>query len=197
MPLTPIAAPQPTFTAKADGKIRWTVQTWQRAYDAGLFGLWDRYELLDGELYYVPTSSPQHDSTIENLVESLRELLAAQSFKVREEKVVYIADDSTPRPDISIVTQQNYRDRHAAPADVYLIIEVCQTSYINDLDLKPSIYAAAGIPEYWVVHLKNEQIKRFYNPVDGKYQETVLTSAVNIAGVDIAAAEMLAIAFGS
>lgn len=190
------ATKHPTFTTKPSGQIRWTVDLWRRADELGLFPPFARYELLNGELYYVPTPTPEHDGTVEDVRDYLRDVLG-KFATVREEKTIYIAEDSTPRPDLSIVKPGRYKKTHTIPADTYLIVEVCYSSKTKDLEVKPELYAAANIPEYWVVDIKAGQLKRFHSLADGQYKETVITAeskSVSIAGVsvDIAAISKLA-----
>lgn len=191
------ATQQPTFfTTKPSGQVRWTVDLWRRADELGLFPPLARYELLNGELYYVPTPTSEHDGTVEDVRDYLRDVLGDVAT-VREEKIIYIAEDSTPRPDLSIVKPGRYKKTHATPADTYLIVEVCYSNKTNDLGIKPKLYAAANIPEYWAIDIKARQLKRFHSLANGQYQETVITTEskpVSIAGisVDIAAISQLA-----
>lgn len=60
------------------------------------------------------------------------------------------------------------------------------------------IYAAANIPEYWVIDIKAGQLKRFHSPAHGQYQETVIAAEsmpVFVAGVSIDMAAIAKLAF--
>jgi Uma2 family endonuclease len=46
-------------------------------------------------------------------------------------------------------------------------IEFSNTSLAKDLDAKRKAYAAAEIQEYWVVNLKDRQLKVLREPVNG------------------------------
>ena len=50
------------------------------------------------------------------------------------------------------------------------MIEYSDSSLRKDLDIKTTVYAEAGIAEYWVVNLQNQTVIVFRNPVNGVYQ---------------------------
>ena len=52
-----------------------------------------------------------------------------------------------------------------------LIIEVAESSLPRDLRVKPPLYAAAFVPEYWVVNLVDRVLEVFRNPEEGRYLE--------------------------
>jgi len=61
------------------------------------------------------------------------------------------------------------RDRHPTPNDIFWLIEVAKTSLKKDLEFKATIYASAGIGEYWVLDLFAKQMTVFRNPENGNY----------------------------
>jgi Uma2 family endonuclease len=64
-----------------------------------------------------------------------------------------------------------YAGAHPAPEDVFLLVEVSDTSLAYDHGLKLALYAGAGIPEVWVVNLSDDLIEVYALPRSGKYQE--------------------------
>ena len=72
-----------------------------------------------------------------------------------------------------------YRDHHPYPENVYWLIEYSNTSLSKDLDQKKRVYADAGIPEYWVVNLRDMTVLVFRDPEAGTYRsEQTLESGV-------------------
>jgi Uma2 family endonuclease len=92
--------------------------------------------------------------------------------QVRPAKPITLPDGSEPEPDIAIVQRlgDEYLDHHPYPENIFWVIEYSNTSLEKDLGIKAEIYAAAGIPEYWVVNLKENKLILFRDPVNGKYQ---------------------------
>ncbi|HSF74931.1 MAG TPA: Uma2 family endonuclease, partial [Microcoleus sp.] len=52
------------------------------------------------------------------------------------------------------------------------------TTLASDLDEKKRLYAALGIPEYWVVDIKGERVLAFRLQENGKYQECEISGAL-------------------
>ena len=52
-----------------------------------------------------------------------------------------------------------YKEREAYAEDALLLIEVAESSLAYDRSTKLRLYAAAGIPEYWVVDCVAESVE--------------------------------------
>jgi Uma2 family endonuclease len=147
---------------------RWTVEDYHRMIAAGILS--DRpVELLAGEIIEMAPEGPIHAFYGETLAEYLRSCLNGRAL-VREARPITLAD-SEPEPDISVVQQprERYRDRHPSPEDIFWLIEVSDSSLKKDLEIKQPIYAAAGIQEYWVIDVQNQQLIVFRSPQAGEY----------------------------
>jgi Uma2 family endonuclease len=72
---------------------------------------------------------------------------------------------SEPEPDVAVVPgrRQDYAVRH--PHIALLVVEVSDTSLAQDRGDKASLYAAAGITDYWIVNLVDGQLEVFRNPI--------------------------------
>ena len=62
-----------------------------------------------------------------------------------------------------------YRSGHPTPADVLLLIEVSDSSLSFDRSQKLPRYAAAGIPEVWIVNRPDGRIESYMDPVNDAY----------------------------
>ncbi len=160
--------------------MKWSVDDYHRLIEAGILA--DRsVELLAGEIVEMSPESPIHYNTAKQSVKYLETLLLDRA-DVRFNGPVTLAD-SEPEPDIAIVRLPTdvYYDRHPGVEDIFWIIEVAKTSLKKDLDLKASIYATAGIQEYWVLNLANRQITVFRDPQNGQYTSEQAISEGTIA----------------
>ncbi|UBF25732.1 Uma2 family endonuclease [Kovacikia minuta CCNUW1] len=162
-----------TFT-----KVRlWTVEEYHRMIEAGILTPSDRVELLQGQIVRMSPQLPPHASTTQRTARYLDRLLAEYAY-VRMQLPVTLKPNSEPEPDIAIVRfdLKEYVDRHPAPDDISLIIEVADTSLQDDRTIKAPLYARAGIPEYWILDVNTRQVYVFRDPQeDGYTQEVVLT----------------------
>lgn len=137
--------------------VKWSVDDYHLMLASGVLNN-RAVELIAGEIVEVSPESPLHRFTNDSIAEYLRGLLREQA-KVFESHPITLAN-SEPEPDISIVRlpNTNYLDRHPHPEDIYWLIEISQSTLEYDLNQKKQIYAEAGIEEYWVVNLKQQEL---------------------------------------
>ncbi|MDJ1184529.1 Uma2 family endonuclease [Roseofilum casamattae] len=110
----------------------------------------------------------------------LRSLLGNRA-KVREVHPIISNNNSEPVPDLAIVKPLGkiYLEHHPYATDIFWIIEFSNTTLTQDLTTKKQLYAASGIPEYWVVNLQENQLHVYTDPKNGDYAtETILTAGV-------------------
>jgi Uma2 family endonuclease len=76
---------------------------------------------------------------------------------------------SEPEPDAALVSGAPRDFIHEHPSTALLVVEVASTSLAHDLK-KAGLYARAGVPEYWIVDVKNRQVfvHRAPAPMPGK-----------------------------
>ena len=158
----------------------WTLAEYHQVVDAGVLD--DQpVELLAGEIVVMSPEGVPHASISTEAGEYLT-LLLAEHAQVRQAKPITLsAVNSEPDPDLAIVRRspQQYRDHHPYPDDVLWLVEYANTSLSKDLDEKKRLYAEAGIPEYWVVNLRDMTLMVFRDPSAGSYRtEQTLDSGV-------------------
>ena len=78
-------------------------------------------------------------------------------------------DYTEPEPDVVLI--QPYRAGVPNAEDVLLLVEVADTTLAFDRDIKLPRYAAAGIPEVWIVALEEDQVAVYRNPGAEGYAE--------------------------
>ena len=159
--------------------VRWTVEDYHTMIAAGLF-LNRQVELLNGQVVEMSPEGPLHADLNRDLGDWFRDQLG-QRARVSEGKPITLNDGSEPQPDVAIVRHRAYRDFHPFPEDVFLVIELANTSFTKDTHEKYLAYAAAGIGEYWVVNLRDEETTPsliiYRDPSESGYQsEQRLTS---------------------
>ncbi len=155
----------------------WTNQKYHQAIEKGIFAN-EKIELLRGEIIVMAPEREPHAYYNTEAADYLRNLLTGRA-KIRDAKPVTLPNNSEPEPDIAIVQPlgKEYLQHHPYPENIFLIIEFSQANLSKDLGEKKDIYAEAGITEYWVVDIKNSQLKIFRDLLNGKYRsEQTLTS---------------------
>lgn len=144
---------------------RVSIEQYHSMIEAGIFNHDDQIELLSGWVINKMSKNPPHAVITGILFELLLKLLPPYWF-VQVEGPITLTD-SEPEPDIAIVRGKriDYYEQHPTGADVALVIEVADSSLQRDRILKKAIYAAAGIPIYWIVNLQDQQIEVYQKPL--------------------------------
>ncbi len=133
----------------------WTREEYYRMGEMGLF-FGQRVELIEGEIMVFSPQNWPHTSTVAHVGEVLQRVLGA-GFWVRMQFPLNLST-SDPEPDLSVVTGrlEDYSDH---PTTAVLIVEVSETTLHFDRTRKASLYARAGIADYWIVNLVNNQLE--------------------------------------
>jgi Uma2 family endonuclease len=133
----------------------WTRDEYYRMGEMGLF-FGQRVELIEGEIMVFSPQNWPHTSTVARVGEVLQRVLGA-GFWVRMQFPLNLST-SDPEPDLSVVTGR-LEDHSDHPTTAVLIVEVSETTLHYDRTRKASLYARAGIREYWIVNLVNNQLE--------------------------------------
>jgi Uma2 family endonuclease len=144
---------------------RWTRAEYDRMIDVGYFDEDDPIELLGGELVMCEPQGSPHYTAIGLTEDALRVAFGA-GWLVRSHGPVALDDESEPEPDVSVVpgTRRDYSREH--PARPVLIVEVTasRSRLTFDRAHKGSLYARAGIADYWIVNLGNGVLEIYRTP---------------------------------
>jgi len=157
---------------------RWTREDYERLAEKGFFRPGERVELVDGVIYEMTPQSARHAVGIRLVRQTLGPLFA-DGFDILVQMPLSLSDDSAPEPDVAVV-RGNPRDHLAShPTSAVLVVEVSETSLHHDRERKASLYARAGVPEYWVLMLGRRQLEVFRDPQDGVYQSRIILKAAD------------------
>jgi Uma2 family endonuclease len=134
-----------------------------------------RTELIRGIVIEKTSKSPLHTAIGLQIYDQIRPLLPS-GFVVRHEGPLTLAD-SEPEPDVAIMRgmRREFFGKHPKTAE--LVVEVAVTSPALDRE-NASLYAEAGVKEYWIVLAPQRQIEVYRRPENGRYQE------VRTVGID-------------
>jgi len=144
-----------------------TVRRWKRAeYDRlvelGAFD-GDPIELIAGQLVVAEPQRPYHASAVSSADYALRAVLP-QGWIVRTQSPVWLDDESEPEPDLVVVPGLPADYRLAHPGRPVLTIEVAESSLAFDREVKGSLYARAGIRDYWILNLVDRSVEVYRDP---------------------------------
>lgn len=152
---------------------RWRLRAsdFEVLHDAGALAELRRAELIDGDIYAMSPQLTRHARGKTRLAYALAARLASlrSAAEVITEVSVTVSEHSVPQPDIVVTS---YKGDGFMPAEtVLLAVEVSDTTLASDLGRKADLYAAAGIPEYWVVDFDGQRILVHSQPDSGRYRK--------------------------
>ncbi len=162
-PAGPTRIPSPLY--------RMTLEQYESLIASGFFPKRDDVHFINGYLVTRMAESPLHGAICEAIRLAIEAILLA-TWHTRSEKGLRIpAQVSMPRPDLVVVRGEwrTYLNRYPEPADTALVVEVAITSRDEDRAMA-DIYAAGGVPVYWIVNLVDGQVEVYSDPGPSGYQ---------------------------
>jgi Uma2 family endonuclease len=179
-PLTTIL--NPAFFLDPAALKRWTVQDYHRMGEMGLLDCNERTELIAGQVLLMVAKGTPHVTSLHLLADALRGQIGGRAL-VRTQDPIRLDNFSEPEPDLAIVrgTVLDYAERHPHPGDIYLVVEVADSTLKQDCEVKDKLYAQAGIIDYWVVDLKHRQLHIFRDPTPWGYSSHLILQEPNEA----------------
>lgn len=149
---------------------RMSVERYLGLVEAGVLGPDDRVELLEGVIVAMAPQNPPHAAGVARVYEAVRDAVGRRAH-VRSQ-LSLVLRGSVPEPDLALVpgSVADYERTH--PITALLVVEVADSSLKQDRLSKAAIYAAAGIPEYWIVNLRDEvvEVMRDPDPAQARYR---------------------------
>lgn len=75
-----------------------------------------------------------------------------------------IGTATDPEPDLAVIkgSVRDYAEKTLTAAEI--IVEISDTTYAYDQREKASLYAKAGVQDYWIVRLKTRQLEVYRQP---------------------------------
>ena len=144
---------------------RITVETYDLMTKHGILTENDNVELLNGEIIEKMAKGEKHAYFNDSITDFLGEKLG-KNVIIRNQNPILLNDFSKPEPDIVLCQppRQKYLEKHPAPADILLVIEVSDTTLQFDRREKGEAYSRAGIRQYLIVNVENKTIEDYRQP---------------------------------
>jgi Uma2 family endonuclease len=151
--------------------FRFTVEDYYRLYEVGILDDKDRIELLNGDLNLMQAIGSRHAQTLDNLNFELG-ASARRRFMVSLQNPVKLDQFSAPQPDLKLIPVNHRRKGHPKSEDVFLVIEISDSSLRYDREVKLPAYARSGIAEYWIINLIDDVVELFRHPQGESYLDS-------------------------
>lgn len=149
---------------------RFSVNEYERMVEAGVLDEDARVELIRGEIVAMSPIGGKHVSVV-GLTDRSAQRQLGDDLLILVQSPIRLPEDGEPQPDLAIVRFAYYDPSPPSPADVYLVIEVSDSSLHHDRTIKMPLYAEAGIPEAWLFDIVADVIERHTEPIGGRYRQ--------------------------
>ena len=164
-------------------KHRFSVKEYYRMAETGVLRPDARVELLNGEIIDMSPIGPFHGS-ITKFLNRFFSGAAKGRWLMAVQDPLRLDDHSEPQPDLMLLkpAPDFYRKHHPQPADVFLLIEVSDSTLEADQAEKLPAYGRAGVAEVWIVNLNELTIEIYREPhFTGYGSKTILRTGDTIA----------------
>ncbi|MDJ0661155.1 MAG: Uma2 family endonuclease [Crocosphaera sp.] len=177
----------------------WTVEDYHRMVETGILQPDEPVELIAGQI--IQKMSPQgtpHAATI-RIVSGLLEKCLGKQVLVQTQLPIQLNNFSEPEPDIALIVadELRYLDHHPFPSEVYLIVEIADSTIKRDCQIKALDYGSSGIKDYWVLDINNRCLHVFRKGTEKGYEEEMIlqenesVSLLEFSDINIKVSEML------
>jgi Uma2 family endonuclease len=147
----------------APSEAAWSVERYLRLVDQGVLGPDDRVELLQGVIVAMAPHTPEHASGVARALKVVGHAIGERATS-RVQLPLITGPHAVPEPDLAIVAGDVAEYDHRHPTTALLVVEVADSSLLQDRMTKAPMYAAAAIPDYWIVNLRDDGVEIFRVP---------------------------------
>ena len=146
-------------------KRLFTVQDYHRMIETGILTESDRVELIRGEIVEMASIGAKHAAGVNRLNRLFFKKFGDQVL-VAVQNPVEVDEKSEPEPDIALLRPREdfYASAHPTPDDVFLLIEVSDSTIRYDRTIKIPLYAEDNIAEAWIVDVNAELVEVYRQP---------------------------------
>jgi Uma2 family endonuclease len=151
---------------------RFTREDYHRMGESGSLAPDARVELLDGHIIDMLPIGPFHGSLVSRLTRKLN-TLGQDRWLTFPQCSLDLGKYYEPVPDLMLLrpSADEYEDKLPLPADVFVLIEVSDSTLLLDRTEKLPAYATAGVAEVWIMNVPQRVVEIYRNPVEGEYRE--------------------------
>jgi Uma2 family endonuclease len=152
-------------------KKLFTVYEYYQMAETGILSEHVRTELINGEVIEMSAMGLRHRAAVNRASDLLVPLFKGKA-QISVQLPVRLNDFNEPQPDICFLKPRRdfYESKHPGPTDVFMMMEISDTSLGYDRDVKLGVYAATRIPEVWIEDLVNQVLLVFREPSRKAYR---------------------------
>ncbi|MBD2435989.1 Uma2 family endonuclease [Nostoc sp. FACHB-110] len=150
---------------------KFTVEQYHKMIESGILTENDRVELIRGEIIEMSPIGTKHAACVNRLINLLVQLLGKRVI-VAAQNPIALNNNSQPQPDVALLKLRDdfYETAHPQPQDIFLLIEVADSTVMYDREAKIPLYAEANIIEVWLIDINEQMVEVYQQPTAAGYQ---------------------------
>jgi Uma2 family endonuclease len=150
---------------------RFTTDDYFRMVAAGILTEDDRVELLGGQIVDVRPSNPPHAAAVARVLRVFNRALRDDQALARDQSPLDLEPYDAPEPDVAVVRPRadEYARAHPTADAVLLVVEVSDRTRLTDRRVTLPTYAAAGLPEVWLLNLQQDRLEVYREAAGERY----------------------------
>ncbi|NER01580.1 MAG: Uma2 family endonuclease [Okeania sp. SIO3C4] len=136
---------------------QFTVKEYDLMVEAGILKNDDKVELIAGEIIQMAPMGLCHASCLRRLNRIINKLLYSKVI-IDTQIPIQLNDESEPEPDLILLQLRDdfYEKKHPQPEDIFLLVEVADSTIKYDREIKIPLYAENGISEAWLIDINQQ-----------------------------------------
>jgi Uma2 family endonuclease len=156
---------------KAPTRRRLDIDVYYRMAESGILTDPRHVELIDGEIIDMAAIGSPHAAVTNRLARLFSRALRDEAALVNVQSPLRLDPYNEPQPDVILLRPRadDYRASHPSAADVFLLVEVSETSLAYDRSIKLALYAKFGVPEVWIIDLPGNAVEVYRERKEGAY----------------------------
>jgi Uma2 family endonuclease len=156
---------------------KFTIAEYYRLAETGILAPSERVELLDGKIIRMAPIGPRHATIVDKLT-GILVLGEKGRYRTGPGRPIRISNFNEPQPDL-VLYKREIENRHPTSAEIYLTIEVADTTLDYDSGEKMRAYEQGGIKEYWIIDVAKKAVNIYHLSAQGhKYMSESRTHGV-------------------
>ncbi|AVZ31193.1 Uma2 family endonuclease [Nodularia spumigena CS-584] len=150
---------------------KFTVQQYHQMLESGILREDDRVELIRGEIIEMSPIGTKHAACVKCLNKLLYSKLGDRVLIAIQDPII-LTNKSEPQPDVALLKPRDdfYETAHPQPQDIFLLIEVADSTVMYDREEKIPLYAEAKIMEVWLIDINAQIVEVYQQPTAAGYQ---------------------------
>lgn len=144
---------------------------YQQMVEIGIFHEDERIELIEGRIVQMAPKNLKHAIATKRANRCFAKHLGDRVI-IGVQDPILLNDFSEPEPDITLLAppDERYLENHPTPKDIFLVLEIADSSLAYDRGEKGPLFAQDGIIQFCLLNLQSRELEDYREPSPNGYR---------------------------